>query len=235
MESLKHPGRVRGQVWLCGGNSGGSPNDGDLVPDCMDDYFTFASAAGTIEAISDSASDTAAGVGARTVRVYGLDGDWNPIEEVLTMNGTSASSPSSLTFLRVNGARVESAGSTGYHVGVIRIRRVSGSVTEVQINPHTFVDNSSTETGHFSVPAGYIGVIDWLSASAGGTAAQQVSVRVREFGIPPRHIFNSYTGPVYTPTIWELGWELPPKTDVTMATHSNAWMDATLKIRLIKL
>lgn len=43
-----------------------------------------------LEILSSDANDTAAGTGARTVTVEGLDGSGNPLTETVSMNGTAA-------------------------------------------------------------------------------------------------------------------------------------------------
>ena len=80
--------------------------------------FTYPSSAGTATVVSDDANDTSAGTGARTVRIQGLDGDYNFQEETITMNGTTGVT-SSNTFLRLNRMEVMTAGSSGSMEGTI--------------------------------------------------------------------------------------------------------------------
>ena len=47
----------------------------------------YPSTAAALNVVSTNANDTAAGTGARTVRVTGLDANWNEISEIVTLNG----------------------------------------------------------------------------------------------------------------------------------------------------
>jgi len=74
---------------------------------------TFLTAAKTIEVVSSSTADTAAGNGCRTLTIFGCDSDFNEISEVITTNGQSDSADTSQSFLRVYRARCTTTGT--YH------------------------------------------------------------------------------------------------------------------------
>lgn len=80
-----------------------------------------------LEIVSSSASDTALGVGARTVSVLYLDADWKQKTVTMTLNGTT---PVALPepVIRVNTILVTSSGSTtgGANVGNISVRVAGG-------------------------------------------------------------------------------------------------------------
>ena len=88
--------------------------------------MVYLTAAELIEAVSTAAADAAAGTGARTVSVYGLDGDYKYIEQSISLDGAT---PVAVTtaMIRVWGARVTSAGSGGTNAGVITITNAAGS------------------------------------------------------------------------------------------------------------
>lgn len=67
---------------------------------------------------SSSANDAAAGTGARTVRIYGLDFNGNPLTEDVTLNGQSKVT-STNKFWRVFGAKTLTAGSGRVNAGDI--------------------------------------------------------------------------------------------------------------------
>lgn len=93
--------------------------------------YTFLSAAAELEVLSSSASDTAAGVGARSVRVTGLDADGFEKTVDVALDGTT---PVSLgSFLRVNGGFVLTSGSNGTNVGTITARTVVGATSQLVI------------------------------------------------------------------------------------------------------
>lgn len=84
-------------------------------------YTGFIDAATTVEVLSDSADDTAAGIGARTVRIFGLGASGLPQDEVLTMDGTTPV-VSSNVYLRVTRIQVQTVGTSAANVGVIDVR-----------------------------------------------------------------------------------------------------------------
>lgn len=90
--------------------------------------FPAAAAATTIE--SASANDAAAGTGARTCKVSGLDANFNEISETVTMNGTT---PVSLTreYYRINSVVVLTVGSGLVNAGKISVKQSSDVVSAI--------------------------------------------------------------------------------------------------------
>lgn len=117
--------------------------------------ITFPAAALQMTVSSTSANDTAAGTGARTVVVQGLDANYNEVTETVTMNGQTAVTMSA-SLLRVNYAYVATAGSGNSAAGDIYIG--TGTVT-AGVPATTYdiikVDYNTTTTGSYTVPAGY--------------------------------------------------------------------------------
>jgi len=105
----------------------------------------------TVEAISSSANDTAAGSGARTIRIFGLDANFNEITEDITLNGTSASTATTQSFIRVFRGHVLTTGTySSANAGNITIRQSGAGSTFVTIN----TSKGQTEGTHYCVPAG---------------------------------------------------------------------------------
>ena len=96
--------------------------------------YPFPSAADTTTIVSSSTADDAAGTGARTVQVFGLDANWADIEEVVTMDGTSAVTLTN-DYLRVFRTKVLTAGSSETNVGTLTIQ--VGGTTVGQVQPDT--------------------------------------------------------------------------------------------------
>ena len=106
-----------------------------------------------------NSNDTAAGTGARKVMLEGLDETGAEVTEELTLAGTSASSASSTTFLRLFRAWVSESGtyataSAGSHSADIDIENGSGGTDWATIRSTGF-PRSQTEIGAYSVPLGY--------------------------------------------------------------------------------
>lgn len=117
--------------------------------------ITFPAAALQMTVSSTSASDTAAGTGARTVVVQGLDANYNEVTETVTLNGQTAVTMSA-SLLRVNYAYVATAGSGNSAAGDIYIG--TGTVTAgvpATVYDIIKVDYNNTTTGSYTVPAGY--------------------------------------------------------------------------------
>ena len=99
-----------------------------VMPGITTEYpFPATAAAVRIKAGGDVA-DTAAGTGARTVTVYGLDATYKPVQETITTAGASASALTTQTFLRVNRVEVTTAGSSLNNVDDIIIETAAGVV-----------------------------------------------------------------------------------------------------------
>jgi hypothetical protein len=118
--------------------------------------YTYLTAAAVVTVTSTDGDDAAAGTGARTVTVEGLDANYNQVSETLTVGGSAGS----VEFFRVFRAFVASSGSSGTNEGTISI--TSGATTLAQIL--TVGSPTSTGLGQtfmsiYTVPAGYTGFI----------------------------------------------------------------------------
>jgi len=83
-----------------------------------------------LDVISSSAADAAAGTGARTIEIYGMDYDGNPLTEIVTMNGQTAVQTAN-TFWRVFAGKVQTAGTGRKNAGDIYIYKTGtgGTIT----------------------------------------------------------------------------------------------------------
>lgn len=120
-----------------------------------------------LEIVSGSASDAAAGTGARTVKIWGLNGSYVPVSETVTLNGTNAVALANTSLIAVNGAEVVTAGSGATNAGAITIRTVSGSTSKAQIPAGTFIIGRSADF-LYTVPANFKAVLMPVRYSATG-------------------------------------------------------------------
>lgn len=141
--------------------------------------YTFRATAGTIEISSSDDDDKAADTGARTVVVEGLDANYAPISETITMAGQAAkvdgnwptTAHSTKSFLRVNRAYVATSGTSKANEGVIYIHSNHGGTTSGVPADFTMVyaiiplGYGQSEMAVYTVPAGYTGVITSLYGS----------------------------------------------------------------------
>lgn len=92
--------------------------------------YAFPAAAATTTILSSSANDAAAGTGARTVQVVGLDANFRKIQETATMNGTSAVTLTN-SYLRILYTYIVTAGSGATNAGAIDVKHSSTVISEM--------------------------------------------------------------------------------------------------------
>ena len=143
--------------------------------------YAYPASATVMTLSSSSASDTAAGTGARTVRVYGLDADYKEIDELITLNGQTAVNTTK-SYLRAYRMIVQSAGSGGANAGIIYMG--TGTVTAgVPVNKYALVDgfgDNQTMMLVYTVPAGYTAYMTQnnISTAYGGTTKANLNCRL---------------------------------------------------------
>jgi hypothetical protein len=116
---------------------------------------------------SDNANDTAAGTGARTVYLAGLDANHLPVSEIVTLNGQTAVLTTN-SYLHVNQCYVATAGSLDSAAGSIYFG--DGTVTlGVPATVYDIIqyDYNTRVTGSYTVPAGYTGYLSQGLFSSG--------------------------------------------------------------------
>lgn len=132
---------------------------------------------------SSSTNDTAAGTGARTVFVGGLDANHNEISEIVTLNGQTPVLTTQ-AFLHINNAYVATAGSGLSAAGDIYFG--DGVVTlGVPATVYDLIkfDYNQRITASYTIPAGYTGYLSqglFSAGQPGGSA--QVSGRLLTVG-----------------------------------------------------
>lgn len=104
----------------------------------------------SLEILSDSANDTAAGTGARTVLIDGLNSAWEPITDTVVLNGLTPVALSN-QFFRINSAAIITAGTGQVNAGILTIRD-SGAGTTRGVMP---VGVGNLRQAVYSVAAGF--------------------------------------------------------------------------------
>jgi hypothetical protein len=126
--------------------------------------YPFQAASSILEILSASANDTAAGTGARTVTIQGLDNSFNPITEVVTMNGTTPVATVN-SFRRVNFVNVTTAGTGGVNAGDLTLRLTGAGATQAIVRAlYGFAKQAI-----YTVPAGFTLLVTDLLFATGGT------------------------------------------------------------------
>lgn len=125
--------------------------------------YPLLAAASKLEILSASASDTAAGTGARTATISGLDLNFNPISEVITLNGITPVATVN-SYLRVNSLMLASAGSGGTNAGTITLR-VQGAGASQSV---MLAGRGYAKSAVYTVPNGFTYLVTDLYFNVGG-------------------------------------------------------------------
>ena len=124
-------------------------------------------------------NDTAAGTGARSIKVMGLDANYEEIEETLTTAGASASAVTTQLFLRVLKAQVVDCGTRiGTNIGGVTLENTTS------LNELAFIETGFgvTKLSMYTIPAGKNAFITRFTTNvdAGGNKLGTVSLNVCE-------------------------------------------------------
>lgn len=130
---------------------------------------TMPTVAGVVSLVSDSAEDdeneaTPPGTGAWTIRVEGLDADYNEISELVALQGTTPVNTTN-EFLRCYRAYCVKVGTAGYNVG-----NITGSIGG---NAQIYVEAQQGQTHlcAYTVPAGKVLLVSYYAVGVGRMAA----------------------------------------------------------------
>lgn len=126
--------------------------------------YTFPTTAVQMSLVSTDANDTAAGTGATTVLLRGVDADFNDITEIVTMNGLTPVATTN-SFLRINKMAVATSGTNNSNIGIITASN-AGTVYS-----HMEAGISIAHDGFYSVPKGKMLVITQILLQLGKQAA----------------------------------------------------------------
>jgi hypothetical protein len=143
---------------------------------------------------SSSASDAAAGTGARTVRIYYLDGSGVLQAITATLNGTTGVSLGN-AISYIEAAEVASAGSTEAAVGNITISSVAGAPTTAQTVEFIPANQTQSRSARYKIPTGFDGYLQTWAVSAIGQS-QDMVLRAKVFtgDRTPSTVFHAQDG-----------------------------------------
>jgi hypothetical protein len=173
-----------------------------------------------------NANDTAAGTGARSVRLIGLNATGDVVSETIATAGASASAATTAIFIRLFDAEVVDSGTygtqdAGSHAADIVIENAAGGTDWATIPVNGF-PTSNTSIASYTIPRGHTGfiegisiavegakLVDILMLSRGGvldTAAPYQPVqRVQEWiGIANTYV-DTFTMPLHFPELTDIG------------------------------
>ena len=209
-------------VWSPGGDYEGQPIVGAPVL--------------TATVVSAGLLDTALGTGARTVQVFGLDENLEPVDEIVTLDGTT---PVPLTNLyeRLNRMKVLTAGSGGENDAVI------SAVRDVTNEVFATIPSglNQTQIAAYTIPAGKVGVLTnlWVSIGLanGNSGSAEVTLRARPQG-GVYQAARSFTlsnsaavNPITLPVTFDEGTDL--KVRVEDISDNNTFITAEFDLVLV--
>jgi len=141
--------------------------------------YPWPTGAETLKVSSSDADDdgSPAGVGARTIQLYGLDTNYALQDETITLNGQGSVATEN-SYLRVYQARVLTAGTSGANEGTISIKNNADAVTLLTIEP---LRNESL-AAIFTIPADNTGyIVSWYGATSSNKVTE-VEMFIKPFG-----------------------------------------------------
>lgn len=134
--------------------------------------YPWMTAATSLEIVSSSANDAAAGTGARTVRIIGLDANYAEISSTVTLNGiTPVAIP--IQFFRINRADVMTAGTGQVNAGTLTIRNAGAGTTRALIE----IGYGITRQSQYTVPAGKtLQIVTYINSITNPTSTRDATL-----------------------------------------------------------
>lgn len=143
--------------------------------------YPFLTVAQVLNVSSDNVSDTLAGTGARTIRIEGLDANYEVVLETVNLNGQTAV-PTVNSYLRINAVTCTSFGTSERNEGSIYVGSgiVAGNGTNPITQGYVRANKVFSEVGVLTVPQGYtlLGFGSQISVAAGKEAIVRVRTRL---------------------------------------------------------
>jgi len=176
---FNHSGYVNGttiatanqDIWGAGGNVGLWSDNGGTED------------AKYLRCISSSANDDAAGTGARTLTVTGLNSSFIETTDVITMDGTTSVS-GDVQFSRVNSGVITTAGTGLTNAGAILCWLKDGStaITGAPKQIYMAIGKGKTDRAHYAVPVGKFAYITDVYASSTTEVVATYNLQTRNYG-----------------------------------------------------
>jgi len=199
----------------------------------------FPNAASTLSIVSDDANDTDGGTGINIIKIYGLNSEYEIIEEELTMNGITPAVTSN-TFLRVTRMYGTLAGTSTRAAGNIIATHNEGNIAEI------LAGDGQSADATYTVPKDHLFMVDRLTASlerSSTGAAAEIHFEIKSFGSnvwrEQADISLSAQGSSFVQRDTELWFPIPEKTDVrvhvTYVATNNARISGAFDGLLIDL
>ena len=177
--------------------------------------YTNPASASVLTIVSSSANDAAAGTGARTIIIKGLDANYLEIEETVTLNGTT-NVLTIASFLRVHSMEVITVGSGGVPAGNITAVITATTYAIIPIG-YTYSYNCN-----YTVPAGKTAYV-----VGGSITSSAATILTANFLATPQ---NKALRNLHTMSIYQQPYQhefyvplpIPEKTDIDVRALGTA-------------
>jgi len=182
-------------------------------------YSYYPTSEESVQISSDSASDAAAGIGARTVQVQGLDANWAVATEVVTLDGTNTVDLET-DFIRVFRMIVTSAGSSNTNAGTITLQGSTDTAAVI------LAGQGQTQQAIYTVPGGHTGYLHkWYAglSKTGPAREAQFTYQVRAFGqiyVVKGDLVASNVGSTLVERKFQCPVVIPEKSDIKVVCES---------------
>ncbi len=199
--------------------------------------YAFPAAAAATTIVSSSVNDTAAGTGARTVRVEGLSSTFDEKSETVSLNGTGAVTLTN-SYLRINNVYVLTAGSGLVNAGTVDVKHSSTVLSRIAVGENRarqaiFTPSSSLSqwaivklyAAAVNAVAGTVAVKVWTKKTAGLWQLRDV---VAVYGTIMPFTEVKYETPIYVDQGEDIRLEATSTADNTsVAAGFDIWSAVT--------
>jgi hypothetical protein len=201
------------------------------------EIYSYISTAETVAVTSTAGVDSAAGTGARTVEIQGLDANHTLVYETLTVGGGAGTQE----FLRIFRANVVTAGTSGINEGTISVTSSDTSTVLAQIGIDGTGSNAAgrgqTFMALYTVPAGKTAYLTQWTVGCGKQNTDAVATFLAR---PEGGAWNAKDIITVSATTYAKDYKIPlqftEKTDIEVRAYSttnNSLVSSTFNLILI--
>jgi hypothetical protein len=173
----------------------------------------------TVDVVSTSTEDDVGQTGGTAVLVDGVDGNGDPVSEVVTLDGTNPVTTTQ-AFYRINQMTVAACGSAGSNVGTIQATATTSGYVMGEIDPTDGISHS----GIYTVPNGKRATFTGADINIVRPSGQSPIVRLK--------IFVRLSGSSPWLNLFEIDMDTDKATFLSFEAHNRASFGAGVDARL---
>ena len=178
--------------------------------------MVWPTSAAALSVVSTSTDDDAGGTGALTVLVQGLDTNYKPVSDTVVLDGTTPV-VTTQTYLRVNSAQVQTAGTGLVNAGDITVS-VGGNVQRF-----IEADAGICHCSQYCIPAGHTGFLTYVGTWQGKDTGVEVRFTWKDFTTQVwKALMSQFTYRNTTEVDLAGSVQLKEKTDVRLQATADA-------------